>query len=126
MGRTEDLVKLDRSIKEAENRIKSVKANLDVIDKEIKNISTLEKTLKENIKCLKAKQIIAVAQEFKKSKEELKRSQNKLVLLGNDRDHLLKAAKDTEDFINLAKKELDKLQNVGDSNVIKFGRKDNG
>lgn len=127
MGREEELSKIDKSIKDAELRIKTLQTSIDALDKEIAAVSRLEKTLVENVKCLKSKQIIAIAQEYKKAKEELKRTQNRLLLLRNDREHYHKSSEEIEKLLEQARKAFDKLQNIGDSNVLRFkSRREDG
>lgn len=127
MGREEELVKIDGAIKDAEGRIKTTRTHLDAIDKEISSISTIEKTLIENVKCLKSKRIIAIAQEYKKAKEELQKTQNRLVSLRNDRNHFNKILLEIEELLKQTRKAFDKLQNIGNSNVLSFkSRRENG
>lgn len=126
MGRPEDLVKLDQIIKEAEQRIKTLQANIDASNKELNTLSTYEQTLEENIKCLKRKQIIAIAQEFKKSKEELKKTRTRIAMLNSDKGHYVRSSKDVHAFIKIKEEELERLQKSADCNVLAFkpGRKD--
>lgn len=120
MGREEEQAKIDRAIKDAEIRIRTVQTSIDAIDKEIGIVSLAEKALEDNVKCLKTKRIIAIAQEYKKAKEELKKIQNRLLILRNDREHFNKSLSNITDLLKQSKKELDKLQNIGDSNVLSF------
>lgn len=120
MGREEEQAKIDRAIKDAEVRIRTFQTNIDAIDKEISIVSLSEKALEENVKCLKTKRIIAIAQEYKKAKEDLKKTQNRLLILRNDREHFNKALCNIEDLLKQSKKELDKLQNSVDNNVLSF------
>jgi chromosome segregation ATPase len=127
MGRVDDLSKIDRSIKDAEIRIRTVQINLDALDKEIYKVLDLEKILRENVKCLKSQKIIAIAQEFKKAKEDLKKSQSRLLILKNDQERFKKALKDAETFIKQATKDYEKLQKSGENNVLNFkSRNKNG
>jgi predicted nucleic acid-binding Zn-ribbon protein len=122
MNKTEDISKLDRSIKDAEIRMKTVLNNVEALTKEIDLLTNQEKSLEENIKCLKKKRIIAIAQEFKKTKDELRRIHSRILILSNDKEHFIKTSKDMQDFINKTQKELEKLQNTSDNNVLQFNR----
>lgn len=124
--RTEELSKLDNAIKDAEVRIKTVSANLIALDKEILLLCELEKTLKENVKCLKEKQVVAVAKEFKKAKEELKKTQAKIISLRNDRDHFSRITKEMETALKNTKKEIERLQKAIENNVLQFPEKKDG
>lgn len=125
MGKTEDLAKLDRSVKDTEIRIRTVQTNIAGITKDIHNLTVLEKTLADNIVCLKKQQIVALAQEFKKVRDELHRTRFKITMLINNREDLSKAEDDMKNFLIYSRKELEKLKNSIDNNVIQvnFGRK---
>ena len=124
MGRTDEIAKIDRMIKETETRLKTLQSNIEALDAEIKKIVILERTLIENVKILKRKQVIAIAQEFKKAKEELHRSKVRLIALRNDREHFNKVFKDTDDFLKAAQAQYKKAVREGQNNVIRFRRAD--
>lgn len=127
MGRTDELSKIDRSIKDADIRIKTVQMNLDALGKEIAKVMELERILRENVKYLKTQKIIAIAQEFKKAKEDLKKTQSRLMILKNDQERFKKSLKDAENFIKQARKDYEKIQEMGENNVLNFkSRKKNG
>lgn len=125
MGKLVELEKLDKAIKDGEIRFKTVKTNIESLDKEITILETLEDQLNQNVNCLKQKNIIAIATEFKKAKEDLIKTRIRMSALKNDRELLRKACKDVESLLNKTKKDLEKLQKSGDNNVLKgnFGRK---
>ena len=124
MGRTEELAKIDRAIKDAEIRIRTVHTSLVALNKDISEITTLEYTLKENLACLKKKQVVAIAQEYKKAKEELRKTQLRLTMLTNDREHYEKTLRDAQSFLDLAKRDYIRMSNLMEKNVIKFRKKD--
>jgi len=127
MGKAEDLTKIDRSIKDTEIRINTVQASVDAIEKEMLNLSTLEKAVEENLKCLKERKIIAIAQEYKKAKEEVKRIQIKIIALRNDKEHYGKMIKDMQLFLKQARREYERLEKYNDNNVLNFkSRKKDG
>lgn len=125
MGRTEDLAKLDQAIKDAEKRIKTIQSNIDALNKELSTLSTFEDTLLENVKCLKKNQIIAIAQEFKKTKEDLKKTRARITMLNNDKEHFIKSSRDAHTFIKKNQEEIDRLEKDRNNNVLSFkdGRK---
>ncbi len=124
MGRTDDITKIDRAIKETEARLKTLQINIDALDLEIKKFLDFENTLLENVKILKTKRVIAIAQEFKKSKEELKRVKGRLVVLRNDREHFNKVFQDTDDVLKGMQSQLQKILTDGENNVLSFRRED--
>ena len=122
MGKTEDIAKLDRTVKDTEIRITTVLANVDALVKEINTLYNKEQELEENVKCLKKNRIIAIAQEFKKSKEELERIRARIIMLNNDKEHFLKSSENMRTFLQDTQKQLEKLQNNSDNNVLQFNR----
>jgi len=127
VARTEDLDRLDKVIKDAESRIKTIQANIDAIGKELNVLASHEYTLEESVKNLRKRQVIAIAQEFKKIKEELSRTRQRIVMLENDRDHFLKASRDVHNLIEKTREDLQKLQKASKSNVLNFkARKPDG
>jgi predicted nucleic acid-binding Zn-ribbon protein len=122
MSKSEDITRLDRAIKDATIRIRTVLTNVDAHTKEIDLLYNQEKALEENVKCLKKKRIIAVAKEFKKSKEELECIRSRITILSNDRTHFLQIAEDMKAFIDKTKQELDRLEGTNDNNVLQFNR----
>lgn len=124
MGRTDDLTKIDLAIKETEARLKTLQINIDALDLEIKKFLDFENTLLENVKVLKTRRVIAIAQEFKKSKEELKRVKGRLVVLRNDREHFNKVFKDTDDVLKGMQAQQKKMLTDGENNVLSFRRED--
>ncbi len=125
MSHTEDLKKIDRVIKDAEIRIKTMKTSIDAIDKELISISVFRQTLEDNVKCLKTNKVIALATEYKKAKEELKRTKFRIGSLENDRKHFASVLKEAEILLRKSKEDIEKLNSVGDNNVLQFpGKKD--
>jgi chromosome segregation ATPase len=125
VSHTEDLKKIDRVIKDAEIRIKTMKTSIDAIDKELISISVFRQTLEDNVKCLKTNKVIALATEYKKAKEELKRTKFRIGSLENDRKHFASVLKEAEILLRKSKEDIEKLNSVGDNNVLQFpGKKD--
>lgn len=124
MGKTDELEKLEKTIKDTEARLKTLQTNMEALDKEIKNISTFESVLVENVRILKTKKVIAIAKEFSNAKDELKRVKKRLVVLHNDREHFNKSYQDVEVFLQNVRLQYDKVLNSGKDNVLSFRRED--
>ena len=124
MSKTEDLSKLENSIKEAETRLKSVQTSVEAIALEIRKVIVIEETLIENVNILKKKQIVAMAQEYKKAKEELRRVRGRLIVLRNDQAHINKAFQDVNDVLKGIQDQHRKMLVDSENNVIKFRRRD--
>lgn len=124
MSKQQELDKLATSIKDAEARLNVFKSNLDAIDKELNHLTTVETQLQENIKFLRKKHIIALALEYKKAKEELHKTRNRLAMIRIDRGNIGRAYKDVEDFLVKTKAQYAKLLKDSDNVVIQgsFGR----
>ena len=127
MGKQEELEKHDRAVKDGEIRLRTVKTNIEVLNREIETLSALEMQLEENVRCLKKKNIVAIAAEFKKAKADLTKTKVRLLALQNDREHFKKSIANLESVMEKSKEEIVKLKN-GDNNVLrgKFGKKTNG
>lgn len=124
MAKADDIAKLEKSIKDTEIRLKAILLNVDSLTKEIDTLSDLEAKLVENIKCLKQKQIIAAANEFKKIKADLSKTKTRLTTLKNQREQSIKSATDFEEYIYKISEELEKLNQSKDNNIIQFKRGD--
>lgn len=126
MSKQIELEKLDRTVKDGEIRLRTVKTQMESLTREIDVLKDVQNQLIENIKFLKKKQIIAMAGEYKKAKEDLAKTVIRLITLQNDREHFRKAAVLVEEVMQKALDDIDKLKNT--NNVVQgvFGRKDNG
>ena len=124
MGKQEEMVKLDRSIKDAEVKLRTFNLNNDTIQKEIEFLLNLESQLEDNIKYLKNIKIIALAAEYKKAKEDLKKTKNRISQLKIDIAVSEKATKEIKSFIEKSKEAYDKLTKPNENNVLhgKFGK----
>lgn len=125
MTKAQDQERLAHAIKDAEARLKVFKTNLDTVEKEIGQLATLETTLEENIKFLRKKSIIALAVEYRKAKDDLNKTKNRLAFIRVDRENINRAVVEIDQFLVITKTAIAKLLKSGD-NVIKgnFGRKD--
>jgi len=120
----EELAKIDRNIKDAEIRLKNFTLNIETIQKEIDFLENVGEQLDENIKYLKKNKIITLAEEYKKSKENLKKTKTRLVQLKSDKIINEKAYKELDVYLEKNKELYDKLSKQGENNVLqgKFGR----
>lgn len=125
MSKSEDLVKLDRDIKDLENRAKAFTSNMDAIKKELDFLSTVEKQLQENVSYLKTNKIVALAVEYKKAKEDLKKTKIRLNQLKGDWSSNERAHKELEVMLKKNREAYDKLSKQSDNNVLqgKFGKR---
>ena len=125
MGKIEELKKLDQNIKDAENRLKTFGSNVDTIQKEIDFLLNLENQLEVNISILKKIKIVTLATEYKKAKEDLKKTKTRLTQLKSDRMINEKAHKELSYMLQKNKEAYDKLAKQSENNVLlgKFGRK---
>ena len=123
MGKQADLEKLDRVLKDGEVRLHTIKMNVEVIEREIAKLLDLESNLVDNIECLKLKRIVAIASEFKRAKEDLKKTRARLIELKNDREKCKKQNMEALRMIDMARGQIEKLS--GDNNVVRgnFGKK---
>lgn len=125
MSKTEDLLKIVQNIKDTESRIKTFKSNIDTIQKEMDFLSNLGNQLETNLAYLKKVKIIALASEYRKAKEDFKKTKTRLMQLKSDRMINEKAHKELESMLQKSKETYDKLSKQGENNVLqgKFGRK---
>lgn len=128
MNKKEELEKLEKAIKDGEIRLNTIKNNVDILDKEINTLTHLEVQLEANLKCLKKKNIVAMASEFKKAKEDLKKTRVRMIVAKNEREDFKKATEATNYVIAKAKEDIEKVKNFGENNVLYaiFRRKKNG
>lgn len=128
MSKQVELEKLDRAIKDGQIRLHTVKNNIDLLDREIQTLGELEVQLEENIKCLKQQNIVAMATEYKKAKEDLKKTRQRLILARNEREDFRKAMDNVNKVIKDSHDAIEALKKSGENNVLhgKFGKKDNG
>lgn len=125
MGKTEELARLDRAIKDCELRLRTFEANINTLKKEVDFLLNLENQLDANIAYLKKIKVIALAKEYKEAKEDLKKTKIRILQLKSDLAINEKAYKDIENILGKNKESYDKLGRQDQNNVVhgKFGRK---
>lgn len=123
MSRQQDLERLGQAIKDAEARLKVFSQTLDTIDKELQDLNQLHTTLDENVNFLKKKHVIALAQEFRKAKDDLARTKIRMAKVRIDRDNVLRAANEIEEYLRKSKEDYASTLK-GTNNILAFRRKD--
>ena len=125
MPKQDELVRIAQNIKDCENRLKTFSSNVETIQKEVDFLINLENQLETNISILKKIKIVTLATEYKKAREDLKKTKIKLTQLKSDKTINEKAHKELEYLLQKNKEAYDKLAKQGENNVLlgKFGRK---
>lgn len=123
MSKQTDLEKIDRNIKDCENRLKTFESNISTIQKEVDFLLNLENQLQMNIGILKTIKIVTLATEYKKAREDLKKTKIRLTQLKSDKTINEKAYKELCVILEKNKEAYDKLSKQGENNVLqgKFG-----
>jgi chromosome segregation ATPase len=121
----DELTRIAQNIKDCENRLKTFSSNVETIQKEVDFLVNLESQLETNISILKKIKIVTLATEYKKAREDLKKTKIKLTQLKSDKTINEKAHKELEYLLQKNKEAHDKLSKQGENNVLlgKFGRK---
>lgn len=125
MNNIEQIDKLDKAIKDAEIRLKSIEANIQNIDNEINALSPRLSKLEKNLEFHKRQGTVPVAHEYKKTKTELTKTKNRLGFIQSDRTKCDQACKDINQIIEKFKKDKTELLKNSNNNVLsaKFGGK---
>lgn len=87
MGNLVSIEKIQLSIKTMEEKLRSIRVGLYGVEKDIDILSTHAAQLERNVQYLKKKNVITLASEFKKIKEELDTVNKKLEQLRSDREN---------------------------------------
>ncbi len=129
MSNTDDLNRAAQALLEADIRLRTIKAQVEGLDREIALLTGIELELEDNIRFLKRSKSVTIASEYKKSLDQLKRTLQKKSFLAIDRSNMIKS-------LNYAEMILAKMQdahmvamdaiNNPQNNVIKvdFRKKD--
>jgi chromosome segregation ATPase len=128
VSKLEELDKLDRGIKDAQIRLKSIEANIEQIDKEIAGLGPRKNELEQNIEFHKKAETVPIAQEYKKAKAELTKIKSRLSLITSDRQKADEACQQVSQIINKFKKDHQELLKNSDDNILTltFGGKKRG
>jgi predicted nucleic acid-binding Zn-ribbon protein len=125
VNKIEELDKLDRAIKDAEIRLKSIQLAVEQIDKEISVLGPRKLELEQNIEFHKKPKSVPLAQEYKKAKTELSKIKSRLTLITTDRGKAKDACEDVKAIIEKFKRDYQKLLETSENNIVKgtFGGK---
>lgn len=125
MSKIQEIDKLDKAIKDAEIRLKSIRTSIEQIDKEIAVLTPLKLQLEQNLEFLKKNDTVPIAQEYKKSKSELNRTSIRLSAITWDRGKAFDASVAIDNIIDKFKSDREKLVIKSENNILKvnFGGK---
>lgn len=128
MDRFTELANADLALRNAESQLGTLRSITEIIQKEINSLTMLESQLEDNLICLRQRKIVAVANEFKKAREDLVKTRNRLAFLRIDRENQRKAIEKAEDIVVKARQTYNDLLKKPENNVVQgnFGRKDDG
>lgn len=119
MSKIEELDKLDKAIKDADLRLKSIQTNIEQIDKEIAVLGPRKLDLEQNIEFHKKKDTVPLAQEYKKSKAELSKIKARLILITSDRKKTAQACDQIKEIIEKFKRDHLELLKTSENNVLR-------
>lgn len=117
MDKTQEILAIDRSIRDAEIRLQTIIVSRNAIQKELDDLAIKEEEIRENIKCLKKYKMITAIAEFKKAKEELLKIKSRETFISGGLIQHNQAINELNTFLNKSKTELDVL-NAMEHNVI--------
>jgi chromosome segregation ATPase len=121
-NKADELTKIDRNIKDCENRLKTFSSNIETIQKEIDFLQKMENQLQENISYLKRNKVVTLAEEYAKSKADLKKTKIRLTQLKSDKTINEKAHKELCVILEKNKEAYDKLVKQSTENNVLQGR----
>ena len=126
MNKLVDLNEAERDLKEAQDRQDALSAHVSKVGNEIALVEHVIKNLQENISILKSRQIITIAVEYKKAKDDLEKLRNNLTMLKINKNSLEHSTSQAGKFLAECRERYAvTLKNQG-SRVIEvdFGRND--
>jgi len=125
MSKLDDLDKLDKAIKDADIRLKSIESAIEQIDKEITILAPRKLELETNIEFHKKENTIPIVNEHRKTKAELSKTTARLALIASDRKKATQACSDVQNIIEKMKKDHEELLRNSENNVLRgrFGAK---
>ena len=99
----------DRNVKDLEIRLRTSCCALTNVETEIEGLEAAQKMVESNIQYLKKHNIVTMATEFKKAKEELAKIKTRLGLLLGDSVKIHKACESIDDALKSAKAYYNKI-----------------
>lgn len=119
MSKIDELDKLDRAIKDAEIRLKSIQTNVEQIGKEISILDPRKNELEQNIEFHKKGDAAPIIGEYRKAKAELSKVKARLILINADFKRATQACQDIEEIIEKFKRDYEDLIKTSENNVLK-------
>lgn len=107
MSITDDLNQAAQKLLEADMRLRTIKVQIDILEREIRLLISLEAQLEENIRWLKRRKVITVANEYRKAKEDLQKTLARCSMLKIDKGNNMKSYDYAEKIYIQAKTEHD-------------------
>ena len=125
MNKIAELDRLDKALKDAEIRLKSIQTNVEGIDKEISVLTPRKNELEQNLKFHKKANTVPIAHEYKKAKAELAQVKTRLNAITTDRTRAIQACMDIELIIDKFKRDHYELLKTSENNILRviFGGK---
>lgn len=116
----------EREFKDATERFEALQMHTNKIESDIALLLLVKKNLEENISTLKSRQIITIAVEYKKAKEDLGKVYNNLTMLRINKNNLEHSTEQARKFLTERREiYLLALENhVSRVIEVDFGRKD--
>lgn len=119
MNKIQQLDTLDKAIKDAEIRLKSIQINIEKIDQEISVLGPRQVELQQNIEFHKKSNTVPIAHEYKKAKAELTKIKERLKMIVGDRLRADQACKDINQIIDKFKRDHFELLKTSENNVLR-------
>ena len=119
MSKLDEIDRLDKALKDADIRLKSIQAAIEGIDKEISVLSPRKSELEKNLEFHKKSGTIPLAHEYKKSKAEFIKISARLSLIASDRLKAIDACKQVEEIIDKFKRDHMELLRTSGDNVLR-------
>lgn len=118
----------EKLAKDLDIRLKTINISLEVVEKEINNLTVIKEVLESNMQFLRQEHVIASSTDFKKNKEELYRTENRLMLLIGDRVKIIRALKIMQKLVDENNEEYSRLLQSAETVIIsgRFGENKNG
>lgn len=124
MDKSAEVASAEALVREAEIRLHGIQYHLRISEKEVETLVALQSQLEENLSILKKQKIIALAQEYKRSKEELAKTKNLLVLARNSKAQYVASQKEADRYLVRCRETYENILARSENNVVfgLFGR----
>lgn len=126
MNKIIDLDVASIELHDATNRYEAMQAHVHKVDGEIAMLVHVQKNLEANISVLKSRQIITVAVEYRKAREDLGKVHNNLTMLKLNKNSLEHSTEQARKFVVECRERYQAALSVQGERVIEvdFRRKD--